>query len=147
MAATDPMDSMEGTLYYCVDENADESTTGAVWVTLGYTTKFSFSKNKNKRVIYNKTTKVCSKAGRLDYKGSISQLYTIDANGVVKLFNDGLPVALKFEVDKDLTGSVTETRYFSNVDFDNAQFDAGNPNEGGDVTVSVDFTYTNDHVV
>ena len=141
------MDSMEGSLSYCVDEEADESTVGAVWLPLGYVTAFNFSKNKNKRVIYNKTQKVCSKKGRLDYRGSISQLYTTDAEGCIKLFNDDKPVALKFEVDADLTGSVTETRYFSNVDFDNAQYDAGNPNEGGDVTISVDFNYTDDHVV
>lgn len=141
------MDSMEGSLSYCVDEEADETTGGAVWLPLGYVTAFSFSKNKNKRVIYNKTEKVCSKKGRLDYSGNMSQLYTTDAEGCIKLFNDDKPVALKFEVDADLTGNVTETRYFSNVDFDNAQADYGNPNEGGDVTISVDFTYTNDHVV
>jgi hypothetical protein len=147
MAVSDVMDSLEGTLFYCVNENADESTIGATWVPLGYVTGFSITRNKNKRVIYNKLTKACSKKGRREYSGNISQLYTIWNSGVCKLFTDDLPVALKLEVDKDITGVVTETRYFSVVDFDNAQEDYGNLNEGGDVTISCDFTYSEEHVV
>lgn len=142
-----PVDAMEVTLYVCANEVADENTSGAVWTPFGFTTKFSFTKNKNKRVIYEKTEKVCSKKGRKENKGSMSQLYTADSEGCIKLFNDDLPVALKAEIDKGLTGSITETRYFSNVEFDNAQSDYGDPNNGGDVTISVDFTYTDDHVV
>jgi hypothetical protein len=147
MASTDPMDSLEGTLYYCTNPNADESTSGAVWVTLGYVTGFSVTRNKNKRVVYNKLTKVCSKKGRYDYKGSITQLYTIWNEGVCKLFTDDNSVALKLEVDKDITGVVTETRYFSIVDFDNAQESYGDMNNGGEVTISCDFTFSEDHVV
>jgi hypothetical protein len=147
MAVSDVMDSLEGTLKYCVNEVADESTVGATWIALGYVTGFSVKRNKNKRVIYEKLNKVCSKKGRHEYSGSISQLYTIWTSGVCKLFTDDLPVALKLEVDKDITGNVTETRYFSVVDFDNASEDYGNTNEGGDVTISCDFTYSEEHVV
>ena len=147
MAITDPMDGLEGTLKYCADENADENTVGATWVPLGYVTGFSVARNKNKRVVYDKQTKVCSKAGRQEYTGSISQLYTYWTEGVSKLFTDDLPVALKLEVDKDLTGNVDETRYFDTVDFDNAKEDYGDLNNGGDVTISCDFTYADDHVV
>lgn len=147
MAITDVMDSLEGSLYYCVDSDADENTVGATWQPLGYVTGFSFTRNKNKRAVYNKITKVCSKKGRQDYSGNISQLYVDWDSGVAKLFDDDVAVALKLVVDKDLTGNTDETVYLSIVDFDNCQFNAGNTNEGGDVTVSCDFTFANCHAV
>lgn len=147
MAVTDVLDSQEVTVYYCADEDADENTAGAVWTILGYVTGLSLSKNRNERDIYNKRDKVCTKLGRNEFTGNMNQIYTQNSVGIYKLFNDGLPVALKFTLDKDLNGSVDETWYLSNVAFKNAQLDFGNTNEGGDVTMSVEFSYTADHVV
>jgi hypothetical protein len=147
MAASDPMDGLEGTLYYCADENADESTVGAVWVALAYVTGFSVNRDRSERDVYNKRDKVCTKKGRNNFTGSISQLYTQYSTGVSKLFDDELPVALKLAVDKDLNGSVDETRYFSNVYFKNAKEDYGNLNDGGDVVMSCDFSFTECHTV
>ncbi len=147
MAVTDVMVGDEGTLYYCTDENADESTVGAIWTALGYITGFSISENRNERDIFNKRTKACTKPGRNEFTGSISQLYTQYTVGVAKLFDDNLPVALKLEVDKDVNGSVDETFYFSNVAFKNKKVDFGSLNENGDVTLSCDFSYSESHVV
>lgn len=138
---------MEVTAYYCTNENADENTAGAVWTILGYITGLSLSKNRNERDVYDKTDKVCTKLGRNEFKGSMSQIYTQNTLGIYKLFNDGVPVALKFALDKDMNSSVDETWYLSNVAFKNAQIDFGNTNDGGDVTMSVDFSYTDDHIV
>jgi hypothetical protein len=145
MAATDPMVGNEGTLYYCTVDDADETTTGATWSVLGYISGFSVSKNRNEKDMYNKLDKVCTKKGRKEFTGSISQLYTRYTDGVYKLFNDGIPVALKFAVDKDLTGVADETWYFSNVAFKNAKIDFGNTQENNEVTMSCDFSYTDDH--
>ena len=147
MAAGDPMGSMEGTLYYCSNENADESTAGAVWTTFAYITGFSISEDRSERDVYNKATKVCTKYGRNNFTGSISQLYTQYTSGVAKLFDDGLAVALKLEVDKDRDGSVDETWYFSVVNFKGKKVDFGSLNEDGDVTLSCDLSYAEMHVV
>ena len=47
-----------------------------------------------------------------------------------------------------MNGGTDETWYLSNVSFKNGQIDFGDVNDGGaDVTMSVDFSYTEDHVV
>lgn len=148
MPFNDPLDAMEVTVYYCNDENADENTVGAVWTVLGYVTTLSLRKNRNERDVYNKRDKVCTKYGKNEFGGNLAQIYTVNTAGIYKLFNDALPVALKFALDKDMNGGIDETWYLSNVAFKNASIDFGNPNDGGaDVTMSVEFSYTDDHIV
>ena len=140
---------LEGFLYYCTDPKADEATIEppAEWKVLGYVTDFNIRKAKNKIRYYNKRVKQGAKQGRIEITGSIGQLYTNYAESIVKLADDDTTVALKLEICEDDGTVANETYYINDVDFDNPEFNPGNLNEAGEMTLSVDYDASEYHVV
>jgi hypothetical protein len=147
VAFSKSLDASNGTLYYCVNPLADESTSGATWIVFGYVTGFSASIKKNKRAVYEHLVKTHSQPGKEDYSGKIDELYTRYNEGIAKLCEDDTSIALKFTLDPGNTGTPVETHYFSVVDLDNLQYTFGNQGDGGDITISADFTFSEHHIV
>jgi hypothetical protein len=147
VAFSKSLDAASGYLYTCINPLADESTTGAVWNVQGYVTDFSAAFKKNKRAVYEHLVKTHSQPGKEEYSGKIGALYTKHDEGFAKLCEDDVSIALKFVLDPGNTGTPIETHYFSVVDLDNLNYNFGNQNDGGDISYSADFTFSEHHVV
>lgn len=145
MAATDTLKlGIEGTLYYNLDYDADETVPDG-WIELGYVTDVNFDEDPGDYDYYNKYTLQPSKRGRPQNSGSITQMFTNSAETIFELAKNRNCVALKIEIADNGEGPASEVFYVSTVNFKKRSYKPGNLNEAGEQTVSVDFIYANSH--
>jgi hypothetical protein len=145
LAVTDTVKySIEGTLFYNLDYDADENITDG-WVELAYITDSNFEEDPNSQEYYKKYDLQPAKRGRPTNTGSISQMFTNYADSILKLAKDGSAVAFRIDIADNGTGPATEQFYVSTVNLKKRSYKSGNLNDSGEMTVSVDFSYANSH--
>lgn len=142
MAATDTLKrGIEGTLYYNLDYDADETVTDG-WIKLGYVTAFTINDNPNDFEYYEKLTLQPAKQGRSTIEGSLSQSFTNYTASIYKLAKERTNVALRLDIADNVVGPVTEQLYVELVNFKDKSFDFGdlNGDSDGPMTCTVNFS-------
>ena len=141
MAATDTAKtSIEATVYWNPNYKADNTVTSG-WTRLAFCTDLSLDEKPNPYKYYDKYEKMPNKRGRPENTGSISHLLVNYGSSFFKLSRDNTCVALKIEITDNGQGLPGETYYIDTVNFEDRSIKFGNPNEQGDITVTVSFSY------
>ncbi|MDP4224814.1 MAG: hypothetical protein Q8910_00390 [Bacteroidota bacterium] len=124
-----PFNSIEGTMYINLNQDADETVTDG-WVRKAFVTGLTMDHNKNQIDVFDHYNKVGSKKGKNEIKGSIKQGYALYATSLMKLFKDNTSFAIRIDIQVDGEGPVVSQFYMKRCNFGDMSFDCGDINEG-----------------
>lgn len=146
MAVTDLVKrSIEGTLFYNLDYDADESITSG-WIEVGYVTDLSFTENPNPFKYYKKFEKQPNKRGIPENTGTLTQWFTNYNASLLKIAKQGLTVALRVDIADNDEGPATEQFFVDVVDFEQRDYNVGDTNTGNDAqSITLQFSYNDSH--